>query len=180
MSSEYRLLAHLSNPDHLYWSLEQILFDKLNMECGSIEIMRFDLQDLLPLQIGMISQPDQSISSTIPVFTIEKVIMNGTSEWDISDHIQSDEDVINYLEAALEYGDTTLFITLLGDIERAKYIFEIIEERRIDGTLNAKSITVEDSEFIVMLLRKINQLGIKFNIQVQGRYPSFLIMRQKN
>ncbi|MGE0540139.1 MAG: DNA-binding protein [Dehalococcoidia bacterium] len=41
------------------------------------------------------------------------------SPWDLADHIQSEEDVIAYLEAALEDGDPALVATVLDDIARA-------------------------------------------------------------
>lgn len=42
-----------------------------------------------------------------------------TISWDMADHIQSEEDVIAYLEAALEDGDPALVAATLGDLARA-------------------------------------------------------------
>ena len=36
--------------------------------------------------------------------------------WDPAEHLQSDEDMAAYLEAALEEGDASLFAAALGDI----------------------------------------------------------------
>ena len=43
-----------------------------------------------------------------------------TRIWDPAEHLQSDEDMAAYLEAALEEGDASLFAAALGDIARAK------------------------------------------------------------
>jgi probable addiction module antidote protein len=51
-----------------------------------------------------------------------------TSPWDMADHIQSEEDVIAYLEAALEDGDPALVAATLGDIARARGMTHIARE----------------------------------------------------
>jgi len=43
-----------------------------------------------------------------------------TRLWDPVEHLQSDEDMAAYLEAALEEGDASLFAAAHGDIARAK------------------------------------------------------------
>ncbi|MEO8248864.1 MAG: addiction module antidote protein [Burkholderiales bacterium] len=43
-----------------------------------------------------------------------------TTPWDPAEHLQSDEDMAAYLEAALEEGDPALVSAALGDIARAK------------------------------------------------------------
>ena len=40
--------------------------------------------------------------------------------WDVSDHLKTEEDMVNYLEAAFEDGDPSLVQAALGDIARAK------------------------------------------------------------
>jgi probable addiction module antidote protein len=40
--------------------------------------------------------------------------------WDPAEHLQSDEDMAAYLEAALEEGDASFFTAALGDIAQAK------------------------------------------------------------
>lgn len=42
-----------------------------------------------------------------------------TTPWDPADHLKSDEDMVAYLEAALEESDPTLIAAALGDIARA-------------------------------------------------------------
>lgn len=43
-----------------------------------------------------------------------------TSLWDPSEHLETDEDRVMYLESALEDGDPVLIAAVLGDIARAK------------------------------------------------------------
>ncbi len=43
-----------------------------------------------------------------------------TTLWDPAEHLETDEDIAAYLEAALEEGDPALVAAALGDIARAK------------------------------------------------------------
>ena len=40
--------------------------------------------------------------------------------WDAAEHLESDEDIAAYLDAALEEGDPALVVAVLGDIARAR------------------------------------------------------------
>ena len=39
-----------------------------------------------------------------------------TRPWDAADHLESDEDIVAYLEAAFEDGDPAVIAAALGDI----------------------------------------------------------------
>jgi probable addiction module antidote protein len=41
-------------------------------------------------------------------------------KWDIQDHLKTDEDILGYLEAALEEDDIELILHVLCDIAKAK------------------------------------------------------------
>ena len=43
-----------------------------------------------------------------------------TTPWDPAEHLKNEEDMVAYLEAALEEGDSTLVAAALGDTARAK------------------------------------------------------------
>ena len=43
-----------------------------------------------------------------------------TQLWDASDHLKTDDDIVAYLEAALDDGDPHLIAAVLEDIVRAK------------------------------------------------------------
>ncbi len=43
-----------------------------------------------------------------------------TRTWDAAAHLKSHEDMVAYLEAALEEGDAALFAAALGDVARAR------------------------------------------------------------
>ena len=43
-----------------------------------------------------------------------------TRLWDPAEHLETDEEIAAYLDAALEDGDPTLIVAVLGDIARAR------------------------------------------------------------
>ena len=51
-----------------------------------------------------------------------------TTPWDPADHLKSEGDMVVYLEAALEEGDSALVAAALGDIARAKGMAHVARE----------------------------------------------------
>lgn len=45
-----------------------------------------------------------------------------TRPWDPAEHLETDEDVVAYLNAAVEDGDEALIPAVLGDIARARQL----------------------------------------------------------
>ena len=48
-----------------------------------------------------------------------------TRSWDVAEHLETEEDMAAYLQAALEDGDFALVSAVLGDIARAKGMAQI-------------------------------------------------------
>ena len=53
-----------------------------------------------------------------------------TRPWDPAEHLESNEDMAAYLDAALEDGDVGVIVAALGDIARAKGMAQIRARRR--------------------------------------------------
>jgi probable addiction module antidote protein len=51
-----------------------------------------------------------------------------TCPWDAAEHLETEEDMAAYLEAALQEGDPALMAAVLRDIARAKDITQIARE----------------------------------------------------
>ena len=51
-----------------------------------------------------------------------------TRIWDPAEHLQSDEGMAAYLDAALEQRDAALFTAALGDVARAKGMSQLARE----------------------------------------------------
>ena len=84
-----------------------------------------------------------------------------TSLWDVSEHLETDDDMVLYLEAALEDGDPALISAVLGDIARAKGMTQIAEKTGLGRTSLYKALSPEGHPDFATILKVINALGIK-------------------
>ncbi len=84
-----------------------------------------------------------------------------TSLWDASEHLETDEDMVMYLEAAFEDGDPALISAVLGDIARAKGMSQIAEETGLGRTSLYKALSPEGHPDFATVLKVLNALGIK-------------------
>ncbi len=56
-----------------------------------------------------------------------------TLHWDAADNLRTEQDIVAYLEAAYEEGDSRLIAAALGDVARSRSVIRIqIEASRID------------------------------------------------
>ena len=84
-----------------------------------------------------------------------------TSLWDAAEHLETDEDMVLYLEAALEDGNPALISAVLGDIARAKGMSQIAEKTGLGRTSLYKALSPEGHPDFATILKVINALGIK-------------------
>jgi probable addiction module antidote protein len=84
-----------------------------------------------------------------------------TSLWDASEHLESDDDMVMYLEAAFEDGDPALISAVLGDIARAKGMAKIAEKAGLGRTSLYKALSPEGHPDFATILKVINALGMK-------------------
>jgi probable addiction module antidote protein len=66
-----------------------------------------------------------------------------TRPWDVVEHLETDEDMAAYLEAALEEGDPALVAAALGDIARAKGMAQIARETGLGRESLYKALSPE-------------------------------------
>jgi probable addiction module antidote protein len=64
-----------------------------------------------------------------------------TTSWDASEHLTTTEEMVAYLEAAFEDGDTAVISAALGDIARAKGMTEISEKTGLGRTSLYKALS---------------------------------------
>lgn len=84
-----------------------------------------------------------------------------TSRWDIAEHLESEEDMAKYLEAALEENDPTLIAAALGDIARAKGMSQIAKQAGLGRESLYKALSAEGNPEFATILRVIGALGLQ-------------------
>lgn len=84
-----------------------------------------------------------------------------TSLWNASEHLETDADMLLYLEAALEDGDPALITAVLGDIARAKGMAQIAEKAGMGRTSLYKALSPDGHPEFATILKVIHALGLK-------------------
>jgi probable addiction module antidote protein len=86
-----------------------------------------------------------------------------THPWDPAEHLETDEDMAAYLEAALEDGDPALVAAALGDIARAKGMTQIAREAGMGRESLYKALSPEGNPEFATVLKVVRALGLRLH-----------------
>ena len=86
-----------------------------------------------------------------------------TRVWDPAEHLQSEEDMAAYLEAALEEGDASLIAAALGDIARAKGMTQLAREAGLGRESLYKALSPTGNPEFATILRVVSALGLRLH-----------------
>ena len=86
-----------------------------------------------------------------------------TKPWDAAEHLETEEDMALYLEAALQDGDPALVAAALGDIARAKGMSEIARETGLGRESLYKALSPEGNPDFATVLKVIRALGLRLH-----------------
>ncbi len=86
-----------------------------------------------------------------------------TNLWDAAEHLNNDQDMAAYLEAAFEEGDASLIAAVLGDIARAKGMTQIAKETGLGRESLYKALSPEGNPEFSTILKVVGALGMKLH-----------------
>ena len=86
-----------------------------------------------------------------------------TLPWDAAEHLETEEDMAAYLEAALEDGNPSLVAAALGDIARAKGMTEIARETGLGRESLYKALSADGNPEFSTILKVIRALGLRLH-----------------
>lgn len=86
-----------------------------------------------------------------------------TSVWDAAEHLETEEDMAAYFEAALEENDPSLIAAVLGDIARAKGMSEIARKAGLGRESLYKALSPEGNPEFATILKVVNALGLRLH-----------------
>lgn len=90
--------------------------------------------------------------------------MKKAEMYDAAEFLESDEEIIAYLNAALEEGDSALVSAALGDIARARGMTKLANETGITRDGLYKALSPSGNPSFGTVLKVLNALGYKFDI----------------
>lgn len=88
-----------------------------------------------------------------------------TQPWDVVDHLQTEEDILAYLDAALEDGDPALIVAALGDIARAKGMAHVARETGLGRESLYKALSPSGNPEFTTVLKVLSALGLRLHVE---------------
>ena len=85
-------------------------------------------------------------------------------KFDVVDFLDSDEVIIEYLNAALEEGDSDFFVKAVGDVARAKGMMKVAKSTGLGRQNLYRSLSRGGNPRIGTLFRVLDALGIRLSI----------------
>ena len=86
-----------------------------------------------------------------------------TQPWDVVEHLETEDDMAAYLEAALQENDPTLVAAALGDIARAKGMTQIARETGLGRESLYKALSPEGNPEFATVLKVVRSLGLSLH-----------------
>lgn len=86
-----------------------------------------------------------------------------TTKWDVVDYLKTDENIADYLEAAMEDGHPAVIATAIGNIARAKGMTHVARKAGIGRVGLYKALSPNGNPEFATVLKVLKALGIKLH-----------------
>ncbi|MCY3914359.1 MAG: putative addiction module antidote protein [Chloroflexi bacterium] len=86
-----------------------------------------------------------------------------TRRWDPADHLDTDEDIVAYLEAAFEHGDPALIAAALGDVARARGMTKVAADAGLGRESLYKALSPNGNPEFATVLKVMQALGLRLH-----------------
>jgi probable addiction module antidote protein len=86
-----------------------------------------------------------------------------TLPWDPAEHLETEADMAEYLEAALEEGDPALVAAALGDIARAKGMTQLARDTGLGRESLYKALSPSGNPEFATIMKVVAALGLKLH-----------------
>jgi len=93
-----------------------------------------------------------------------------TTVWDMADHINTKEDVIGILEAALEENDMEFLFSVIGDIARSKGMAQMAKELNLARESLYRSLSQDGNPSFSTVAKVLDNLG--FQLSIKQKVPA--------
>lgn len=87
-----------------------------------------------------------------------------TKPWDVTEYLDSEEDIFAYIEAAFDDGDPALIKKALGDVARARGMTAMAKEAGVTREALYKALSERGDPKLSTLLGVARALGVKLTV----------------
>ena len=88
-----------------------------------------------------------------------------TLPYDAAEHLETEDDIIAYLEAALEDGDPAVIVHAIGNIARARGMSQIARDAGLGRASLYKALSPEGNPEFATVLKVVKALGIRLHAE---------------
>lgn len=88
-----------------------------------------------------------------------------TKPWDASEHLDSEEAIFAYMNAAFEDGDPSLIAAALGDIAKARGMTAIAKAAGLSRESLYKALSVDGNPEFATIMKVMKALGIHISVE---------------
>lgn len=88
-----------------------------------------------------------------------------TTKWDVAEHLNTDEGVAAYLEAAFNDGDPRVVAHALGNVARAKGVAKVAADTGLSRAGLYKALHAEGDPRLTTLLGALKSLGMTISVR---------------
>ena len=85
--------------------------------------------------------------------------------FDPAEHLQTEEDILYYLEAAMEGNDPKHIASALGDVARSKGMSEIARKAKVGRQALYNALSENGNPTLETLVGVLNALGLQLTVQ---------------
>jgi probable addiction module antidote protein len=86
-------------------------------------------------------------------------------KWDPADDIETKEDVIATLEAALEENDAEFLLSVIGDIARSRGMVQLAKELNLDRAGLYKAFSGKGNPSFLTVIKVLDALGFRLKVE---------------
>jgi probable addiction module antidote protein len=92
---------------------------------------------------------------------------NKLKVWDASEHLDSEEMIFAYMNAAIEDGDPALFTAALGDIARARGMTDIAKKAGVSRESLYRALSNEGNPEFATVVKVMKAMGLRMSIAAE-------------
>jgi probable addiction module antidote protein len=95
----------------------------------------------------------------------ENVNKMTVSDWDMADDIETKEDVIAFLEAALVENDAMFLLKVIGNIARSKGMSQLAKELNLNSEGLYDSLSPKENPSFTAVVKVLDNLGFRLKVE---------------
>ena len=91
------------------------------------------------------------------------MVKTQTRPWDAADHLKTKEDIVAYIDAALDDGDPALIAAALGDVARARGVTKVAAEAGLGRESLYKALSPGGNPEFATVIKVMRALGVRLH-----------------